>query len=300
MSLNSRLNTALGVTLACIVCIEAAIIHEGDVLEIAVQGHPEFSGTYEVNDDGTVEYPLLVEEIVANVATSELMHALTLRLATYVDNPLVTVSIVKNPELTVLVLGQIADPGPVSVYEGVTLQEVFTKAGGPTKLADLKRVKIVPADGTNEDARFYNFEKFFEEGNLDVLPKLKEGDRIVLLSRERSLKVKVIGAVRKPGFYEPEEDVNIFEMIYLAGGPAEKADLSRVRRLFKHEGKTMEEVVDVRSYIDEGDMDKIPMVEEADVIIVYSKWFDWKTVLTILNNTLLFIVTIQTFSGVFN
>ena len=44
-------------------------------------------------------------------------------------------------------------------------------------------------------------------------------------------------------------------------------------------------------------MDEIPLVNEGDIIIVYSKWFDWKTLLTILNNALLFVVTIQTFAG---
>jgi hypothetical protein len=46
-------------------------------------------------------------------------------------------------------------------------------------------------------------------------------------------------------------------------------------------------------------MDKIPEVNPGDVIIVYSKWFDWKTMLAVLNNTLLIIVTIQAFAGVF-
>ena len=46
-------------------------------------------------------------------------------------------------------------------------------------------------------------------------------------------------------------------------------------------------------------MNNVPKVAEGDVIIVYARWYDWKTVLSVLNNVLLFVVTIQAFSGVF-
>jgi hypothetical protein len=46
-------------------------------------------------------------------------------------------------------------------------------------------------------------------------------------------------------------------------------------------------------------MNSVPKVAEGDVILVYARWYDWKTVLSVLNNVLLFIVTIQAFSGVF-
>ena len=37
-------------------------------------------------------------------------------------------------------------------------------------------------------------------------------------------------------------------------------------------------------------MEQIPAVYEGDIIIVYSKWYDWKTILSILNNTLLLLL----------
>jgi hypothetical protein len=61
----------------------------------------------------------------------------------------------------------------------------------------------------------------------------------------------------------------------------------------------MEEILDIQGYVDKGKLDNIPAVAEGDVLIVYTKWFDAKTLLTLLNNTLLIIVTIQAFTGVF-
>ncbi|MBD3319682.1 MAG: hypothetical protein GF350_01145 [Chitinivibrionales bacterium] len=296
--MNMKTTGILVLTLANV--LFAAMIKVGDVLEISVPGNAEFSGQFTVHDDGTVDYPLLADEPIVNITTTELMNALTIRLAKYVDNPLVSIRIVENPDITVTVLGQINTPGPLTTYQGVSLQEVIVKAGGPTPFANLKKVKIVRKESLDQEAIYYNLDEFMDNGNVSELPRIRNEDKIILLSKERSTKIKVIGAVSKPGFYEPQEQINLFEIIYLAGGPAEKADLSRVRRLFKHDGKTMEEVIDVKGYIDDGNMDDIPMVAEGDVVIVYAKWFDWRTLLTILNNTLLFIVTIQTFSGVFS
>ena len=47
------------------------------------------------------------------------MNELTLRLARHIDNPLVLVSIVEKPEITLTVLGQVLNPGPVKAIQGL-------------------------------------------------------------------------------------------------------------------------------------------------------------------------------------
>lgn len=277
----------------------SAIIKTGDVLDIQVLSQPEFSGRFRVHENGTIDYPLLADEQITNTSTSELMNDLTLRLARHVDNPLVTVSIVEKPEIVVTVLGEVVSPGPVKILEGASIQEAIKGAGGPLEVSDLSRVKIVHPNH-NQSPEIFDLNKFLQNGNIDEMPRLGANDMVVVLAQEHNKKVKVIGSVQKPGLFELKDKMNLFEIIYLAGGPAEKADLTRVRRLSQtSDGKTVEDVIDIQSYIDKGKMDNLPLVSEGDVIVVYSKWFDWKTVMTVLNNTLLFVVTIQTLAGVF-
>jgi protein involved in polysaccharide export with SLBB domain len=278
--------------------VNAAIIKTGDVLEIQVLSHPEFSGEYTVNENGMIDYPMLADVAVANVSTAELMNDLTLRLARHVDNPLVLISVVERPEIAVTVLGQVMKPGLVKIFQGSTLQEAVVMAGGPTVDADLARVRIFHRD-RGESSETYNLKQFLSDGNIDNMPQIKAGDVIVVLSIGQTRKIKVIGAVQKPGLFTLEDTMNIFEVIYMAGGPAEKADLSRVRRMSSQGGKSIEEVYDIQGYIDKGEMNKVPKVQEGDIIIVYSRWFDWKELLTILNNVLLIIVTIETLNQVF-
>jgi protein involved in polysaccharide export with SLBB domain len=283
----------------CAFAASAAIIRTGDVLDIVVQGHPEFSGNFTVTETGTIDYPLLADEIVTNITTSELMNDLTLKLAKHIDNPLVVIAIVEKPAIVVYVLGQVKVPGPVKTYQGATLQEVLMGAGGPLETANLEKIKIIHKNSNEESAEYYSLKQFMTTGSLADMPKLKPDDTIILLSEQKSNKVKVIGAVNKPGFFDLTEKLNLFEIIYLAGGPTERGDLSKVRRFSQVNGKNMEEVINVQSFLDKGEMDNVPQVAPGDIIIVYARWYDWRTILSVLSNVLLFVVTIQAFGGVF-
>lgn len=276
---------------------QSTIIRNGDVLDIKVSSHPEFSGYYKVTENGSIDYPLLAEETIVNNTTLELMNSLTLRLASHIENPLVLISVVEKPEITVNVLGHVINPGPVKVFQGASLQEAIIKAGGVIEqYADLSKVKIIHKD-TPDDPLIYDLEKFLKEGNIDKMPPLGTDDIIIVLGHKLPQKIKIIGAVQKPGIFSIDDTMNIFEAIYLAGGPSEKADLRRVRILESNEkNKIVENVIDVQHFIDDGNLDNIPKVYAGDVIIVYNKWFDWKTFMTILNNVLLFFITIQSFT----
>lgn len=296
MSVWSR--TVLLIVLVCQVAF-GAIIKVGNVLDIAVQGHAEFTSRVTVLENGTVDYPLLSDEVIVNLSTAELMNQLAFRLAKHIDNPLVLVSVVEKPDISVTVLGQVLKPGPVKTYEGASLQEVIGGAGGPNPNADLSKIKIIRKNATDQTGKLYDLKEFMTTGSMAAMPLLSADDMVVVMTQEHTDKIKVIGGVTHPGFFALEEKINIFEAIYLAGGPAEKADLSRVRRLAQREGKQTEEVVNVQQYIEKGKMNEIPMVEPGDVIIVYTRWFNWQTMMTVLSNALLFIVTLQTFSNIF-
>jgi protein involved in polysaccharide export with SLBB domain len=277
--------------------VSASIIKSGDVLDIVVQAHPEFSGRFTVTEAGTIDYPLLADELVVNITTSELMNDLTIKLARHIDNPLVIISIVLKPEITVYVLGQVKVPGPVKTYQGATIQEVLQMAGGPLETANLEKVKILHRNSSDESAEFFNLKTFVINGNMRDMPKLKPDDTIILLSMEKSNKVKVIGAVNKPGFYDLAEKMNIFELLYLAGGPTERGDLSKIRRFSQQNGKTIDEVINLQAFLDKGEMDNVPQVQAGDVVMVYERWYDWRTILSVMNNVLLFIVAFQAFAG---
>ncbi len=113
------------------------------------------------------------------------------------DGDLINVSVVKSP--TVLVSGEVKNPGAFELKEGDSLPQLITRAGGPTLEAALTRV-IVERNG----------EKIIK----DVLPSLNngvgmdfpllEGDFVVV--QKNTARVLVIPAVIKPGYYPIPEN----------------------------------------------------------------------------------------------
>jgi len=278
----------------------AGIIRSGNVLDIQIVDHPELSGRYVVNNEGKIDYPLIADEKITDISTTELTNELTFKLAKNYDNPLVLISIVEKPEIEITVLGEVLKPGVVKITQGASVQEAIMNAGGPVdKSADLTNIKIVHKNRPTVP-EIFNFQQFLKDGDMENMPHLAADDIVIVMTKKRNNNAKVIGAVQKPGSFELTDTLNIFEIIYMAGGPVEKADFTRIRRLSSSTGDRVdEEIIDLQSYIDQGKMDKIPKVNSGDVIIVYSKWLDWKTMLAVLNNILLIIVTIQAFAGVF-
>lgn len=286
--------------IAVCMIVDAGIIRNGNVLDIQVIEHPELSGRYVVNNEGKIDYPLIADEKITDISTTELTNELTFKLARNFANPLVLISIVEKPEIEITVLGEVSKPGVVKIIQGATVQEAIMNAGGPVvKSADLANIKVIHKNRPDVP-EIFNFQQFLKDGDIEKMPQLAADDIVIVMTKKEKNNVKVIGAVQKPGIFELTDTLNVFEIIYMAGGPAEKADFTRIRRLSSNSGERVdEEVIDLQSYIDQGKMDNIPKVNSGDVIIVYSKWFDWKTMLAVLNNALLIIVSIQAFAGVF-
>ena len=281
----------------CAVTHAAGILRVGDVLEIYVQDHLELSKKVMIQNDGTIDYPLFSDKSVTGMTTMEVAELLTFRLAKSIQNPFVLVSTTDAMPIQVRVLGQVNKPGIVQLAKGATLQEVIMAAGGPTQYADLADLRIIRDKGTDADAISVDYKEFLEKGKLSAMPEIRPNDIVILLSAPRNLKVKILGDVARPGYSDIQGKTNLFDAIYLAGGPGEKANLSKVRHILKTDDKSVDEVIDMQEYIDKGKMDDIPLVKEGDVIIVYKKFFTWEIFLNIVRDGLMLFTAYHVFSG---
>ena len=254
---------------------QAAVIKSGMTLSIVVKNDKELSQTVRVNDNGTIDYPLYQDQPVVDKTTSELQDILTFKLAKVVESPLVLVSVVTETPISVYVLGQVKKPGLVAASPHASLQEVLMAAEGTTDQADLQRVKLVRRLQGDENASYYDMQKFLSTGDLSLLPTLADGDRVILLSSKKSRYVKILGAVNKPGFYPITESASVFDMLYLAGGPSADANMTKVRIIGNPGGQRADFLLDMQKFIDEGKTENLPFLSEGDVVIVYKKTITW-------------------------
>jgi protein involved in polysaccharide export with SLBB domain len=270
--------------------LPAAVIKAGMTLSIVVKNDKELSQFVRVNDNGTIDYPLYQDQSVVDKTTSELQDILTYKLAKVVESPMVLVSILTETPINIYVLGQVKKPGLVTASSKASLQEVLLAAQGTTEQADLQRVKLVHRNQGDENASYYDLQKFLTTGDLALLPTLADGDRVILLSSKKSKYVKILGAVNKPGFYPIGESASLFDMLYLAGGPSTDANMTKVRVIGHPGGQQADFLINMQKFIDEGKTENLPILSEGDVVIVYNKAITWVKTLEVVRD----IVTLIT------
>ncbi len=276
----------------------AGILRAGDALEIFVADHPELTRKVLVSAEGTLDYPFFSDRSVLGLTPEEVSDLLMFRLAKSITNPFVLVTPLRSLPITVRVLGQVKKPGQIQLPVGSSMQEVLMAAEGPTDFANLADVRLIRDKATEADAVRVDFRKFMETGNISLLPEIRNNDTVILLASPRDMKVKVLGCVSRPGYYSLQGETTIFDAIYMAGGPEDKANLSKIRHVLQTlDGKNVDQIVDLQKYIDKGRMDEIPKVNAGDAIIVYKKMFTWGTFLTLVRDALMLFTAYQVFVG---
>lgn len=156
------LKTSLAVlALWCLSCSGAALaqtakykLQPTDVLIITVNGQPTLDTKTRVSSDGYITFPLLGKVSVGGLTVQDLeAHLKMLLEKDYLVSAQVVVFIEQYHPRQVSVIGEVNKPGKYDMPEekDMTLLEAIAMAGGFTKNAYLKKIKIMRVkDGVKE------------------------------------------------------------------------------------------------------------------------------------------------------
>lgn len=179
-------------------------IGPGDSLLVAVYGHPELSlaqyaGMMQnqratglvVDNDGTMQLPLMGSVHVAGQSADALRTLLERELATYIQAPRVTVQVLFNGSIRYYLLGQFTQPGlkysdrPLRLVEALSL-------GGSIMLdkASLRGAYVARAGKRLP----INFQRLLRDGDLAQNIRLRSGD-VVFVPDNAGDQVFVFGGV---------------------------------------------------------------------------------------------------------
>lgn len=138
------------------------------------------------------------------------------------DGDVITVSGIQGQ--TVFVAGEVRSPGGIELRAGDGLQELLSRAGGPTLAASLRQITITHRDGKIEMVDALDA---IRKGKASEI-KLQDGDYVIV--PQNTNRVLVMAAVKSPGAYPIPEDqpLTVGEALSLAGGPLETAKLKEV------------------------------------------------------------------------
>ena len=251
-------------------------IKPGDAIEIEVFGQPDMSRILVVRTNGTVNYPFLEGIPVDGLTLQRFQDILVGQLSRYMERtPLVTVRFTGAYPITVKVSGQVAMPGIYQMDKTSSFQGAFFAAGGLTPGARLSKIKLIRVQGGKRINDEVNLEKFYMEGDVTYLPELKDGDTIVVPGNPLATTVKVLGGVVSPGSYEVTFGASVLDVIFMAGGPSEDANLSKIK-VISLIGQNVQEVrVNIRDLSKSQTLKAIPIVVPGDVVYVPQKGLTW-------------------------
>jgi polysaccharide biosynthesis/export protein len=128
--------------------IEEYVLQPGDVISVNVVEHPEFSGRHKIRPDGRINYPVIGELDVATLTCAQLVKIMQGKLSSYVNNPVVSVSIEAYYANKIFVIGAVIRGGEYQIYEPIDVIKVIAMCGG-LKNSKVRGMKIIRADGTN-------------------------------------------------------------------------------------------------------------------------------------------------------
>jgi polysaccharide export outer membrane protein len=156
------------------------VITRGDILDVAVMQHPEFSiGGLIVLPDGYIQYPGLGSIKVAGMTVQNFTDSITVAMRRFVVNPIVTVFVKRIQAQHLNVFGFVNRPGQFQLFEEVDLFAAIGLAGG---LKSFKKVKNIVIIRENREVEEYKIRDFFRTGDIDIdVPIVRAGDTVYIV-----------------------------------------------------------------------------------------------------------------------
>jgi len=247
------------------------VIGAQDVLLIQVFDQQDLGGKYTVEADGTFSFPL-VGRVKAGGLTLRGFEGELKRVLSdgYFRNPQVTVAVEQYRSQRVFVMGEVRQPGPVSLTGGMTLIEALARAGStlPTSSGEVSVVRAAQGGGDagplvpGQDATTEVFRTSIQDlqsGSLSHNVELRDGDTVFV---PRAELVYVFGEVKNPGAYGVQKNTTVLQALSLAGGVTEHGAMNRIQVMRIIKG----EKVEIRVKLTD-------VVRPEDTIIVPQRYF---------------------------
>jgi polysaccharide export outer membrane protein len=274
----------------------------GDHLLISVPARPSFNREVTIDANGNILLPLVGPLAVAGLTATEINAKIYLALHEYypsLEPEDLTVEPAKG--LTIYVTGEVGVPGKYMFQTPPNLWAAMREAGGPTGNAALSDVRIVKDGTKGGESRVVDVQHAVDNGTVDSLPPLEEGDTVIVGSTEGttytgSFGVNIFGEVNSPGMYRLQTKQDLASALLLAGGPTERANLSDVKVVrARPEGGFQTYELNLDDYLKKGKSDQNIMLQAGDTVSIarQNSWaYAFKTNPALLVTVLVSLTTI--------
>jgi polysaccharide export outer membrane protein len=190
-----------------------------DLLKITVFDEPDLTNSYRVDGDGFITFPYISRVAAGGLKLGELQDRIRALLsAGFIRNPQVRVEIGEFKSQSVLVSGEVRQPGKITMTGSMTLLEALAAAGSATSSASSELTVAHPKRGTEDsDVIRINWKDLQLGRGTDV--GLQDGD---IINVPKAQTFFITGQIRNGGSYVLEPGTTMQQAIAVAGGLSER------------------------------------------------------------------------------
>ncbi len=182
--------------------VEPYTLGKDDVIQIDVQGHPEFSGQFTVSPEGKIQYQYIGDISVEGLTKEEVRDKIKGLLAEYIHQPQVMVKILQFRSKYIYVMGEVGKPGKYPMKgAGMSVRDAIIAAGLVTSDAGMRGTRLIRPMDDKVYVRKVDVCKILYEGVLDENYMLRPGDIIYVPTLAVSKISRVIDKIVSP-FYK--------------------------------------------------------------------------------------------------
>lgn len=132
--------------------VEEYTLGAGDKVEVTVFGHPDLSGTFDVDGTGLISLPLIGQLPVLGMTAGQTETNIRSRLTPdYLKNPRVSIQVLNYRPF--YIIGEVKQPGSYPYVNGLTVLQAVAVAGGFTYRAKEKKIVVQRANDPSRAKR---------------------------------------------------------------------------------------------------------------------------------------------------
>ena len=215
-----------------------------DELRITVFDAEELTGSYRVDGDGFITFPLLGRIGVGGTSLGETQDKLRTMLAKgdYNKNPQVRVDVGEYKSQSIIVSGELRAPAEIRVTGSMTLLRALAQAGSPLSsasseltIARQRKGSTGPATAENTEVIRVNWRDLQTGRANDVV--LQDGD-VIYVPKAQTFYIE--GYVRNGGTLILEPGMTVEQAVAMAGGLTERGTNRGIKATRTVNGKIIE------------------------------------------------------------
>ena len=132
--------------------MQSTVVGPEDLFEISVLGEKDLTHEFQVQPDGTIDFPYISRVKVEGLEPQEVVDLLKAKLveSKILSDPQITLIVKQYNSKKILVTGAVQKPDSVTWNPGMTLVDAISRCGWFTQLADTGHVTLIRRVGKSK------------------------------------------------------------------------------------------------------------------------------------------------------